>query len=51
MAGRRRGNEDDELARIMGEFVFLLVMGDRRAGVVIGERLAEQRAESNALAL
>ena len=35
----------------MGEVVLLLVMGDRRAGVVLGQCLAKQRAERVALVL
>src|SRR6476620_12501994 len=47
---RDRGrDEDDELPGIMGELVLLLVMGDRRAGIVLDEGLPEQRAQRVAL--
>ena len=45
----RRRNENHELPLVMGELVLFLVVRDRRAGIMLGERLAEERSQRVAL--
>ena len=45
----RRGDEHHQLPRIMGELVLLLMVSGGRVGIVLGQRLLQQRAESVAL--